>query len=108
MKTKTISMRVLALVPAALFSFTSCSSTSRPPPPVGSSVSYVEGIPGGVIVQTVRMTGTVTAIDHTKRTATLLVPDGKKFTVKVGRDAVNFDQVRVDDQMTAIWVERPQ
>ncbi len=107
MKTKTISLTALALLPAALFTLTSCSSTSTPPPPVGLGVLiYKKGVLGGVFVQTVKMTATETAIDHAKRTATLLVPDGKKFAVKVGREAVNFDQVRVGDQVTAVVAQR--
>ena len=107
MKTKTISMTTLALLPVALFTITSCSSTSTPPPPVGSAVRiYTKGVPGGVIVQTVKVTATVTAIDQAKRTATLLASDGKKFTVKVGPEAVNFDQVRVGDLVTATLTEK--
>ena len=52
------------------------------------------------------MTATVTAIDQAKRKATLLAPDGKKFTVRVGPEAVNFDQVRVGDRVTATVTER--
>ena len=107
MKTKTITMTVLALLPAALFTLTSCSSTSNPPPAVGSSVeTYKKGVPGGVIVQTVKVTATVTAIDQVKRKATLLGADGKKFTVQVGREAVNFDQVRVGDQVIATVTQK--
>jgi hypothetical protein len=107
MKTKTIGMTALALLPAALFTLTSCSSPTTPPPPVGSAVeTYKEGVPGGVILQTVKVTATVTAIDRAKRQATLLASDGKKLTVKVGREAVNFDQVRVGDQVTATLTER--
>ena len=74
-------MTALALLPAALFTLTSCSSTSKPPPAVGSSrITYTKGVPGGVIVQTVKVTATVTAIDQATRKATLLGPDGKKFT----------------------------
>jgi len=107
MKTKAINMTALALLPAALFTLTSCSSTSEPPPPVGSAVeTYKKGVPGGVVLQTVKVTATVTAIDQAKRQATLLASDGKKFTVKVGREVVNFDQVRVGDQVTANVTQR--
>jgi hypothetical protein len=98
---------ILLAVLAALFTLTSCSSTSESSPPVESArVSHTKGVPGGVIVQTVKMTATVIAIDHAKRTATLLVPNGKKFAVNVGRKAVNFDQVRVGDQITAVVTQR--
>ena len=107
MKTKTISITALALLPVALFTLTSCSSTSTPPPPVGSAVRiYTKAVPGGVLVQTVKVTATVTAIDQPKRQATLLASDGKKFTVKVGPEAVNFNQVRVGDQVTATLTEK--
>jgi len=97
----------MALLPAALFTLTSCSSTSTPPPPVGSGrITYTKGVPGGKLVQTVKMTATVTAIDQAKRKATLLASDGKKFTVKVGPEAVNFDQIRVGDHVIADVTEK--
>jgi hypothetical protein len=107
MKTKTISMMALALLAATLFTLTSCSSTSESAPPEGSAVeTYEKGVPGGVIVQTAKMTATVTAINHAKRTATLLAPDGNRFAVKVGREAVDFDQVGVGDRITAVVTQR--
>jgi translation elongation factor P/translation initiation factor 5A len=107
MKTKTIHIMTMALLPAALFTLTSCSSTSTPPPPVGSAVRiYTKGVPGGVVVQTVKMAATVTAIDQAKRKATLLASDGKKFTVTAGPEAVNFDQVRVGDRVNATVTEK--
>jgi len=107
MKTNTLILTTLALVPTALFTLTSCSSTHQPPPPVGSATFiYAKGAPGGVIVQTFKTTATVTAIDKAKRKATLLASDGRKFIVKVGPEAVNFDQVRVGDQVTATVTQR--
>jgi len=107
MKTETIYMTALALLPAALFTLTSCSSTSNSPPPVGSGVlTYKKGVPGGMIFQTVKVTATVTEIDQVKHKATLLCTDGKRFTVKVGRQAVNFDQVRVGDEVTATLTQK--
>ena len=67
---------------------------------------YTKGVPGGVVVQTVKVTAAVTAIDHAKRKATLMASDGKKFTVKAGPGAVNFDQIRVGDQVAATLVEK--
>jgi hypothetical protein len=100
-------MTALALLPAALFTLTSCSSTSNPPPAVGSArVTYTKGVPGGVIVQTFKRTANVTAIDQAKRTATLRGSDGKKFTVKVGPEAINFDQIRVGDRVNATVTEK--
>ena len=100
-------MTTLALLPAALFTLTSCSSSPKTPPPVGSGIeTYRKGVPGGTVVQTIKTTATVTAIDQAKRKATLLGSDGKKFTVKVGPEAVNFDQVRVGDLVTVTLTEK--
>ena len=86
---------------------TSCSSTPKPPPAEGSArITYTKGVPGGVIVQTVKLTATVAAIDQAKRTATLLKSDGKKVTVEVGPEAVNFDQIRVGDQVAVTVTEK--
>jgi len=107
MKTKTLNITTLALLPAALVTLTSCSSNSTPPPPTGSAVeTYKKGVPGGTLVQTFKTTATVTAIDHAKRQATLVASDGKPFSVKVGPAAVNFDQIRVGDQVTATVTEK--
>jgi hypothetical protein len=107
MKANPSTLTTLALLPAALLTLVSCSSTSAPPPPEGKAkIAYAKGVPGGTIVQTVKMTATVTAVDQAKRTATLLGPDRKEITVKVGPEAVNFDQVRVGDQVNATVVEK--
>ena len=92
----------LALTGAALFIITACSAASPPPPATDEvAVVYQEGVPGGIIVNTVEVSARVTAINKANRKVTLLVPDGKKFTVKVGPEAVNFDQIRVDDVVKA-------
>lgn len=70
-----------------------------------SSTSIREGVPGGVIVDTVEVRAEVTAIDTANRKATLKRPDGEEFTVKVGPEAVNFDQVRVGDIVKATVTE---
>jgi hypothetical protein len=107
MNPKIINMTVLALLPLVLLTLASCSSPSKPPPPVGSAVmSYQKGVPGEVIVQTLKVTATVTAIDQAKRTATLQGADGKPFSVQVGREAVNFDQVHVGDQISATLTQK--
>jgi len=100
-------MTALALLPVALFILTSCSSTSKSPPPEGSGwFTYTKGQPGGVRVQTIKITATVTAIDKAKRNATLRTADGKSLMVKVSPKAVNFDQFRVGDPIIATVTER--
>ena len=108
MKMNTLNLNLLALLPAAMLVLTSCSSTPPAPPPAESTtgLSYQEGVPGGVIVNTLNVSARVTAIDKAERKATLLGPDGEKFTVKVGPEAVNFDQVRVGDLVNATVTEQ--
>jgi hypothetical protein len=98
-------LAVLAVL-AAFLSLTACSTVFPPPPAEGqSSVAFQEGVPGGVIVNTMDVSARVTAIDNANRKVTLLGPDGEKFTVKVGPEAVNFDQVMVGDVVKATVTE---
>ncbi|MCK5713458.1 MAG: hypothetical protein KAI25_12125, partial [Hyphomicrobiaceae bacterium] len=114
MKTKSLRKKALgaivfgslALTAAALLVLTACSTVSPPPPATGEgAVTYQEGVPGGVVVNTVDVSARVTAIDKANRKVTLLGPDGKKHTVKVGPEAVNFDQVQVGDLVKATVTE---
>jgi hypothetical protein len=61
--------------------------------------AFAEGVPGGVVVQTHEIRARVAAIDTANRKVTLVSPDGIKQTVKVGPEAINFDQIRVSDQL---------
>jgi len=107
MKKNTLNLTSLTLLSAATLILASCSSTPTPPPDVGSArIDYTKGVPGGTITQTFKTSATVTAIDHEKRTATLLGSDGKKFVVQVGPAAVNFDQIRVGDVVNATVTQK--
>jgi hypothetical protein len=68
--------------------------------------TVVERRPDGVVVvQTVRMQATVAAIDATNRTLRLQPKRGRAKTLKVGEGAVNFEQVRVGDEVHAVLIE---
>jgi hypothetical protein len=95
----------LAVLPVALLILASCSSTPPPAPQASSAASIQEGVPGGAFVNTLEVSARVTAIDYVQRTATLVDSDGKKFPVKVGPDALNFDQVKVGDLVKATVTE---
>ena len=56
--------------------------------------------PGAIVVETVQMTATVKAVDRRNRTVTLAGKNGKRETYKVGKEAVNFDQIKVGDRVT--------
>lgn len=106
MKSKALHLSPLALLPAALFVLASCSSTPTPPPDQATGkFVYTEGVPGGVAVATRKMAANVTAIDTANRKVTLLTADGKKTTVKCGPEIINFDQIRVGDQLKVTVVE---
>jgi hypothetical protein len=62
-------------------------------------------VPGGIFVNTVDVSARVTAINKAKRKLTLLAPDGEKYPVTVGPEAVNFDQIKVGDLAKATVTE---
>jgi len=96
----------LTLLLAAPFTFIGCKTTTPPPAPQSaSSMEYEEGVPGGVIVDIVEVSARVTAVDTVNRKVTLMRSDGAEHTVKVGPEAVNFDQVRVGDLLNITLTE---
>jgi translation elongation factor P/translation initiation factor 5A len=100
MKTNILKWSVISLAPAAMLALASCSSNSSTPAGLtSSSAVYQPGVPGGVMVDTFKMTATVTRIDADKRKVTLLTRDGKETIVKCGPEVINFDQIRVGDQL---------
>jgi Cu/Ag efflux protein CusF len=65
----------------------------------GRAARIVEGAPGGTVVQTYELTATVAAIDKAAHKVTLLSAEGIKKTVKAGPEVINFDQIRIGDQL---------
>jgi hypothetical protein len=63
------------------------------------AASVTEGVPGGSVVRTYELQATVAAIDKATRKVTLVDAAGIKTTVKAGPEVVNFDQIRVGDQL---------
>ncbi len=104
MRTKTIKWASVALLAAGTFAFTSCSST--PKGEMTTVAAYEEGVPGGVVVRTFKTTATVTGIDADNRKVTLVSPDGKKTTYKAGPEVINFDQIRIGDQVKVTAAEQ--
>jgi hypothetical protein len=104
MRTNLLKIAALALMPAAMLIFTSCSTE-----PVGESTSITaiqQGQPGGVMVETYKETATVTGVDKATRKVTLVTKDGKKETFKAGPEVANFDQIEVGDQVKATVTEQ--
>jgi hypothetical protein len=59
----------------------------------------VGGVPGGGAVATYELKASVAAIDKASRKITLVDAAGIKKTVKAGPEVINFDQIRVGDQL---------
>ncbi len=57
------------------------------------------------MVETHKLTATVTAIDVSSSKVTLTGRDGKKTTVTCGPEVINFDQIRVGDIVKAMVTE---
>ncbi len=66
---------------------------------------FLEGTAGGIFVQTLEITAKIAAIDAPNRKVTLISADGIKQAVKVGPEAINFDQIRVGDQLKVAVTE---
>jgi Cu/Ag efflux protein CusF len=108
MKTKIQILGFAALLPAAILTFTSCSTE----PEAGTTttghaaVVYQPGVPGGIAVATFKETATVTAVDRATRKVTLVTADGVKSVVKCGPEVANFAQIEVGDQVKATVTEQ--
>jgi len=100
MKTNLIKLASLALLPAALLTFTSCSTTGG-----DETVTAVETPRGAIIVDTMTARATVTAIDAATREVTLTLPDGQRKIVKCGPAVANFSQIEVNDQVIVTITE---
>lgn len=96
-----------ALLSSSVLMFTGCSKEAPPPPPSEgtSSATLEKGVPGGIVVETYKLIANVTAIDSETRTVTLLTSDGKKTNVICGPEVINFDQIRVGDQLKVTVTE---
>jgi hypothetical protein len=107
MKPTRLNLMVSVLLPAALLTLPACSSTSKAPPPpeAKGSFIYVEGVPGGIWVQTVKATADVIFVDKAERKVTLRTSDGKKTTVTAPPEVRNFDQIRVGDRLNLSMAE---
>jgi hypothetical protein len=99
MKIKTLRWAAMALTPAAILTFTSCSSSKGGAET--TTFSAQEGVPGGTLVETHKAVATVTGIDPASREVTMVTPEGKKSKVSVDPSVRNFNQIQMGDQVNA-------
>jgi len=93
-----------ALLSATLLALTSCST--KPPGDATSVTTTQKGVPGGTVVDTYKVTATVTAVDAASRRLTLETRDGATTTVKAGPEVANFDQIQIGDHVKARVAQR--
>jgi hypothetical protein len=87
------------LLSAVLLALTSCSSS--PKLQKASTVAFREGMPGGTLVETYKITVTVTEIDPASRKVTLVAPDGSRNSFTAGPGDRSFSQLRAGEQAQA-------
>jgi len=81
---------------------------NKPPEPKSETTLNTKtepGVPGSTTVATHTVTANITAIDKDNRLLTLALPEGQVQTVRCGREVVNFDQLRVGEQIKAVVTE---
>jgi hypothetical protein len=92
----------LLILPFAIMAATSCITITGE---TDTAIKAKHGVPGGEVVKTTTINATVTGIDSAKCKVTLVTKDGEKFAVKAGPEVVNFDQIRIGDQLKATYTE---
>ena len=97
---------VVALAPAAMLIWTSCSSTSKQPAASSeNSTTNTDDLRGAIVLDAVSATVTVKSVDTADRTVVLQRPDGSQVTYKCGPEVRNFDQIKAGDQVTVTAAE---
>ena len=97
--------RLLALTVLAA-TIAACSSQEQPlDVQVSRSNTFQQAVAGGVQTSTITLNAEVSAIDHAKRSLTLKDAQGNQQTLEVGPNAMNFNQVKVGDQVSVQMVE---
>jgi len=96
-------MRNLLLVPIVLAAIVALPAGAQVP---SGTATVVSSEPGKVHLQeTVKVTARVVAIDKVDRIVTLKGPKGNMVDVACGDEVRNFDQIKLGDQVTAVFVE---
>lgn len=99
----------VALLAVMAMVFNGCDKNgtpeAAPSADASTAVLFAEGIPGGIITDTLTLDAEVVAINHKARTAKLLMPDGKKRSVTVSPEAINFDQIQKGDRVKTVVSE---
>lgn len=97
--------RLIVLAMAAMLAVGAQSAfAADPAAPAAKPAKKQAGEPGAMVVDTVKATAKVTAIDAAKRMVTLEM-DGKSKTITCGPEVKNFAQIKVGDLLKVTYVE---
>jgi len=94
-----------ALPILVLFVLASCAFNTEKTSTPAADTTAIKTQRGGAVVETYTTNATVTAVDAQNRKVTLAGSDGRKSTYKADKQVVNFDQIKVGDQVNATFVE---
>jgi len=101
-----LKLATLTVLPVAVITTASCARNATLEQMGGTEkTTVVETSKGVVVVDTLTITATVKAIDAASRKITLVAPNGAKTVYQAGSEAVNFDQIKVGDQVKAVVTE---
>jgi hypothetical protein len=80
--------------------------SAQTPKPAVTGGAVVVSEPGkAVVADSVQVTATGTAIDKATRTVTLRGPQGNSVDVICGDEVKNFDQIRVGDRVSVVYMQ---
>jgi hypothetical protein len=97
--------KFIVLVVAAMLAVgTQFAFAADPEAPAAKPAKKQTGEPGAMVVDVIKATAKVTAIDAAKRAVTLEM-DGKSKTITCGPEVKNFDQIKVGDLLKVTYVE---
>lgn len=94
---------ITAALITALFALAACAP--MPPPPT-EQTTVIQTSTGAEVIETIQLTATVAGINYDTRQIVLLGPDGREYSYKVDKNAVNFGQIKVRDQVKATVTEK--
>lgn len=100
----TMKLRIILLAAIAV-STVGHADNGEPGAEAEVAVAMEEGVPGGVIVNTLEIHAKVVAIDYDFRELALLMPGGAIRIVSVGPEAINFNEIRKGDTVEAVLTE---
>jgi len=105
MKHRTIlTLLTLALLPAGIIGYTSCSSKPTGAPRTtlvspGAAAAKVPEFGGEVVMDTASVTSTIVSLDRVKRLVVVKRADGSTNTWYATREALGFDQLKAGDRI---------